>query len=385
MVRADYTVNGKTFASREEFQQYMDAYMEAWHEVYGSSANTSYSTYSYSSTKSTFSIDTTSSKNIGPTSAQLFGKISFQNSKLVRIWFEYGVRPNNLYVSTESEVLDRNNGSSKFDRNITNLQPETQYYYRAVGLNDKGVYVYGSVQSFVTDVDIKSDKALVRVNTSSAGDTQDNRTTLRGTIDFRKQTFAYVWFQYSEEEKDLYRETPHKLVYKTAGKNIAHTITKLDSETYYYYRMVGEDQNGNRSYSKTVCVGTKRDIVGEKPKVATDKVGIVDVYSAKLSGTVDMNDYRNGVVFLVYGENLAYINEIATEYRQYTKIKEQGDDIQKILLDDDLDSFGTFSKKVEYLDIGTKYFYAIGLEYENEEGDNVLLMGRINTFATKKI
>lgn len=381
---ANYTLNGRTFETREEMQVYATEYLQVWRELNGYDTG---STYSYSTPKSSktgLEITTRNVTDITKEGVRFVGLIDFHKSKVARIWFEYGFTPYNLIYKTDSEVLKTKTGASPFDRKVLYLLPKTTYYYRAVGLNEHGTYDYGEVKSFSTDVDSSLDNALIRVRTASATAIDNNRAILRGTIDFRKATYSYVWFEYGEEQGDLYRQTPKTLVYKLHGRNYEHPVMNLDTETLYYYRMVGQDSAGDLSYGKTVRFKTHRYIPNEKPKVVTNTVKDVQVHSATLSGNVDMNTSRNGIVFLVYGEDQTAIANIARTYTRFKDIRPQGDALQKVVLDADLDSYQMYTRNIKYLDLNTKHYYALGVEYENAEGNDVLLMGRTQSFTTTK-
>ena len=385
MASANYTFQGRSFDTYAEMEDYRDEYMRVWNDIYGNSDDTEkVTTTKTASSKSKLEIDTRNVTDITKNGARLIGRIDFHQSKTARIWFDYGFSANNLIYRTETEVLKTKTGASPFDRKVLNLLPRTTYYYRAVGLNENGVYDYGEIKSFTTGVDSSLDTAVMRVRTGSATDIDNNRATLRGTIDFRKASYSYVWFEYSDEEGDLYKDTPKTLVYKENGRNYEYPIRKLDDETTYYYRIVGQDGAGNLSYGATVRIKTSRDIANEKPKVVTNTPQNIALYGATLIGTVDMNDYRNGVAFMVYGEDQNKVSTIARNYSRYKSIRADGDALQKILLDDDLDTDKTFTREVQYLDLNTKHYYALGVEYEDVNGNDVILMGRTQSFTTKK-
>lgn len=380
-VQAAYTYNGRTFDTFEEMQQYVIAYMEAWREVYGESSGKT--TSAESKKKARIEIETSRATDIAHTSARLTGTFDLKRSKLVRIWFDYGYTPTSLGLRTETEVLDKNHGSKQFDRKVQLLLPNTKYYYRAGGINEDGYIAYGEVKSFKTFIDEQASTALIQVQTSGARDIDDNRATLQGRVSFKKEAIAYVWFEYGDDKDDLYRKTTKETAYKVNGTTVTRTIGRLDDEREYYYRIVGMDKNGEMSYGKVVTFKTRRNIVNEKPKVTTNRAQDIGVYSATLGGYVDMNDFRNGVAFLVYGEDRDEVASVAKDYHKYSHIRERGDSLQKALLDDDLDSYRSFSQTLSYLDINTRYYYAVGVEYENEDDDIGILMGSTQSFTTK--
>ncbi|KKS85525.1 MAG: hypothetical protein UV60_C0007G0012 [Parcubacteria group bacterium GW2011_GWA2_43_11] len=379
---AEYSFHGRTFETQEEMQVYASSYLSVWKDLHGYPSNSTGA--SHKPIKTELEITTRNVTDITKEGVRFVGLIDFHKSKVARIWFEYGFTPNNLVYKTDSEVLKTKTGASPFDRKVLYLLPRTTYYYRAVGLNEHGTYDYGEVKSFTTGVDSSLDTALIRVRTGSATAVDNNRATLRGTIDFRKAEYSYVWFEYGEEESDLYRQTPKTLVYKLQGRNYEYPVMKLGDETPYYYRTVGQDSAGDLSYGKTMRFMTQRYVSNEKPKVVTNATKNVQAHSATVSGNVDMNTSRNGVAFMVYGEDQTAISTIARTNTRYKDIRPRGDVLQKVLLDADLDTYQMFTRTIQYLDLNTKHYFALGVEYEDAEGDDVLLMGKTQSFTTKK-
>jgi len=379
---AEYSFHGRTFDTQAEMQAYASSYLSVWKELHG--YDTSTTEISHQSTKTGLEITTRNVTDITKNGVRFVGLIDFHKSKVARIWFEYGFTPNNLVYKTDSEVLKTKTGASPFDRKVLYLLPRTTYYYRAVGLNEHGTYDYGEVGSFTTGVDSSLDTALMRVRTGSATAIDNNRATLRGTIDFRKAEYSYVWFEYGEEESDLYRQTPKTLVYKLQGRNYEYPIMKLDDTTPYYYRMVGQDSEGDLGYGNTVRFTTLNNVPNEKPKIVTNKAKDIQAHHATLSGNIDMNDSRNGIAFMIYGEDQTAISNIAKENTRYKDIRPRGDAVQKVTLDTGLDSYQMFTRTIQYLDLNTKHYFAFGVEYENTEGDDVLLMGKTQSFTTTK-
>ncbi len=389
IVSADYSMNGRNFDSYNEFKAYIVEYMAVWREIHSHkdviAEQKIIEIKTSNSDKAKLEITTGLATDINYDRARLIGKINFKSSERVRIWFKYGGSPNYLSLKTESEVLDEDDGTRRFDRNLRNLRHNTKYYYQAIGLNEDNIYSHGKIRSFRTGVDARSDDALIKVSTRRASDIDEDRATLTGNINFRDELYAYTWFEYGDEEKYLDNNTSKKIVYKKDGKITSRILHRLESEEYYFYRIVAQDKAGAKSYGKTIRFKTRRNIVNEKPKVTTSRPKNIGLYIVTLVGSVDMNDFRNGIAFFIYGENKEDVDEIKKRYKRYRRIREYGDDRKKLLLDDDIDRYKLFEKKVSYLDLDTKHYYAIGVEYENEDDDEVIIMGRTYPFTTKDL
>lgn len=383
--QADYVWQGKHFSTYTELKTYAEKYMEAWriaHGIENGTHNTTTST-TQNTDERYFDINTSLVKDISKNSARFYGKINFSKSNLVRIWFDFGTSPTKLIMRTDTEVLQSSKNETSFDRKVLHLNDNTKYYYRAGGIDENGNIQYGSIRSFSTMIDATGRTSLIGIVTGNAKDINENRATLRATITFKKESFAYVWFLYGEEPNDLYMKTSENIALKTNGRYSSKTITRLDSNTIYYYRVVAQDRNGNLAYGKIKSLKTKIDKVDEKPKVTTKNVTNITRHSATIAGEVDMNDFRDGVVFFIYGEDRSEIDQVKTRYTTYNEIRERGDRRQKVLLDNNFDRYKSFTTQINYLDLHTKYYYAIGVAYEDINGDDVILMGYTRYFSTK--
>lgn len=384
---ANYTAYGHTFETLEELAEYTKEYNRVYsdlHETRTAPSQTTKTTTTSSAKKyTTLEVRTDNVRTVTTNTAQIAGTVSMHSAKAVRVYFIYGTHSDYLTQYTPYEILDREIPKRTFDSNLRGLTHNTTYYYRAVAVNDSGATAYGTLRSFKTAVDPRIDTAAVRVQTNGVAGVDDENVTLRASIDFRKSSYAKVWFEYGDEENDLYKKTPVAVVYPRSGKVYERLVRGLDEYTRYYVRVVAEDPNGARSYGKTVSFTTRRDVVNEKPKITVGRSTNIGLTGATITGTIDMNDARNGIAFLVYGEDRNVMSTLTKDYSRFKAIRERGDYIQKVLLDDDIDTIETFTETLLYLDTGTSYYYAFGVEYENDEGDDVLLLGSIGTFKTK--
>jgi hypothetical protein len=385
---ANYSFNGKTFDTYEDMQSYVTAYMEAWREVYGKNTDEPKSSSvlrdNTQRRSNDISVHTAQTRNVAYNSARLIGTIDFKRSDKARIWFDYGYAKNRLVFRSSTQVLNSAFGDQSFDIKVFNLIPETTYYYRAGAINEDGDVDYGEIKTFTTDVDTETDTSLVRARTYSATDIDNNRAQLRGTLSPAREAIAYTWFTYGEDEDDLYEETPKRIYRKGDARRMEETITRLaDSETYYF-RFHAMDSFGEISYGDIRSFKTKVDIENEKPELETLRASDIGVHSASLHGEIDMNDFRDGIAFFVYGEDKTVVREVAQKYDEYEDIRERGDDLQKVFLDIDTDRYKRFSYHVRDLDAYTRYYYAIGVEYENEDNDEEILLGRIYSLQTKR-
>jgi hypothetical protein len=392
---AAYTWGGHTFATEAAMQDYIREYWVVYRELHGISRVSTQQVPSAPSTRTTTSasrdttklrITTSRAEDVTEDEARLLGRISFRDSDRVRIWFDYGTSRSRLTQRTETETLYEGSfGGRYFDREVRNLAQDTKYYYRAAGINENGVVRYGDIESFRTEADPRDESAEINVSTRYPSHVDEDRAVLEATVVLEESPYGYVWFEYSDEEDDLYEDTKRELVRPGDDRSYSVPVRRLDDETYYYVRVVGVDAYGTKNYGRTYKFKTKRDIEDEQPKVTTGRVSDIGLYSATIEGSVDMNDFRDATVFFVYGEDREEIRDITKDYSRYNRIKERGDDLQKVRVDYDLDRFDEYTLEIDDLDLDTRHYYAIGIEYEDEDDDETLKLGTIRTFTTKDI
>jgi hypothetical protein len=234
-------------------------------------------------------------------------------------------------------------------------------------------------------VDPRNTDSGIRVSTGSVRDVRNDRATLTGSVRFSSDTSGYVWFEYGESTDDLYRKTPVTFVSKANNDSaLTHALRSLDDQTIYYFRVVGYDTNGVKNYGTINRFTTPVDIVDEKPKVTTGRVTDSTEEGAVVAGSVRMNDFRNGVVFVVYGEDQALVRAVPQNANRYSRIMQEGDALQKRLLDEDEDGDGEYTLAISDLDLGTTHYYAVGVEYRDQDDNYQMILGAVSSFTTKK-
>lgn len=244
-------------------------------------------------------------------------------------------------------------------------------------LENRG-YVLGWNSSNYGDVD---------VTTRSAVDVSDDEATLRGEVDWNGEDEATVYFEYGRSSSDLDKETTHIVLDEDDDdEDFKTTIKNLRDDTRYYYRAVAEDEDGDaqygRIYSFTTDDDDDRDDDEDYPEVELEGARNITDRSARLEGEVDMNDFRNGVVFFAYGEDEDQIDDIADDYDSYSDVDEDGDDLQKIKVDSDLDYKGDYYASMSGLDDDTDIFWTLCVEFEDEDDDDRLVCADTEDFRT---
>lgn len=251
-----------------------------------------------------------------------------------------------------------------------NAQNGTSYYYPTTNYTPD--YISGTAE--------------IDITTESATNIEDDRARLRGNVDYNSSNYAYLWFEWGQRSGDLNHETPRIRRDDDEDEDFGVTITRLNDDERYYFRAVGQDDNGRIDRGSTRSFTTDRNGHSSNnddgPDVTTRSATNITDDSATLRGEVDMNDFRNGIVFVVYGEDEDQIRDVEDDYDTYSEVDEDGDNLQKIKVDSDLDGDDTYSVTVHSLDNNTDYYYSYCVEYEDDDNDSVLSCGSVEDFET---
>jgi hypothetical protein len=131
-------------------------------------------------------VTTQNATNLSKNSATLNGLINPNNANTT-VWFEYGTSSNlSTYNETSHLAFGSFNYYSTLSQGIGNLNPNTTYYFRAVGNNSRGT-VRGAILSFTTEKNIlpiiPDNKKIVDSNTI-VEDTEINNNEQIDNYDF---------------------------------------------------------------------------------------------------------------------------------------------------------------------------------------------------------
>lgn len=243
------------------------------------------------------------------------------------------------------------------------------------------------------DDDDSDDDAEIEVSTLSATDVEGEEARLRGEIEFNDSEDAYVWFEWGEDDDDLDEETPHIFRDEDDDEEFSARITDLDEDEEYFFRAMGEDEDGNISRGSIKNFDADDDSNDdddddddnndENPDVETNEADDISDDEAEISGDVDMNDLENGLVFFVWGEDEDQVSDIEDDFDTYDDVDEDGEDLQKLLADSDHDGSAEFIADLSGLDDDTEYFFNLCVEYEDEDDDDTIMCGSVESFTTE--
>ena len=223
----------------------------------------------------------------------------------------------------------------------------------------------------------------IEVETVKATNIEEDEARLHADIDWEDADRGYAWFEYGEDEDDLDEESSRKSV-DDDDDDFSITIDDLDEDERYYFRAVVEDRDTDDIYYGDIeSFRTDDDGRGDddEPELDTEDADDIEDDSAELNGSVDMNDFKNGIVFFVWGEDEDQVKDVEDE-DQYNDIDEDSEDLQKARVDLDLDGDDDYSYDIKHLDDDTRIYYTICVEYEDEDDDEVIDCGSVEDFRT---
>ena len=186
----------------------------------------------------------------------------------------------------------------------------------------------------------------IAITSQNVSDASNNSVQLYGTALIKQSGTARFWFEYGLTRDVSYSTESREVSNARSGKTVSFNFTApdIDSAKTYYYRAVAEDASGRfaegalKSFTYTSAGGhSSSNNSSDEPEATTDDATNIDTDSAKLSGSIDMNDYENGLAFLVYGESESRVEDASDEDR-YDEVSTYGSDLRKVVLSTNLDS-----------------------------------------------
>lgn len=232
-----------------------------------------------------------------------------------------------------------------------------------------------------------SDDGDIEVQTLSATDVDEDSATLRAEVDMNNEDEAELYFEYGRSSGNLTLKTSREALDDADdGDTLETDVTGLSDDTRYYFRAVAVDEDGDKDYGGVlsfVTDGDSNDDDDEEPVVTTRSATDIDDESAELRGTVDMNDFDNGIAFFVYGEDEDAVYDAESDFDSYDDVDEDGDNLQKVLIDTDVDDIEDVSEHVSGLDDNTDIFFSLCVEYDDADDDSTLSCGAVREFKTE--
>lgn len=238
------------------------------------------------------------------------------------------------------------------------------------------------LRALLRNRDTDTNRSDIDVVTAHATDISEDEAQLHGSLDLRNEDSAEAWFEYGTSRFSLEEKTPKQTL--DDDEDFEQAVDGLADNTLYYFRAVAEEEDGDIDRGSLLNFRTDddgNDEDDEKPNADTEEALNITEDEADLNGSVDMNDFENGRVFFIIGEDEDQIDDIEDEFDSYDDVDEDGDDLRKALVDSDLDGSEQYSYDVDSLDSGTEHFFSICVEFEDDD-DEELTCGDVEDFTT---
>ncbi|MBX4215388.1 DUF11 domain-containing protein [Candidatus Parcubacteria bacterium] len=230
----------------------------------------------------------TGSSSLTCNSVTLSGTV-FPGSVSTQAWFEWGTSQS-FGNQTPSQTFTT---TSNFIANLTGLQPNTTYYYRAVAQNQNGT-AQSQTLSFVTP-QCSGGSSVPTVTTNSANVLSQNAATLNGSVNGNGQTTT-AWFEWGTTQS--FGNTTSQQTFGTGFSNVTFTISSLSPNTTYYYRAVAQNSAGT-SQGSTLSFTTQGTTGGNgsMPTVTTNSANVQSQNSVTLNGFANGNGLTTNAWF----------------------------------------------------------------------------------------
>ncbi|MEX2033004.1 MAG: fibronectin type III domain-containing protein [Candidatus Colwellbacteria bacterium] len=161
-----------------------------------------------------------------------------------KAWFEWGEDPSSLSDETSHRLIGGDGYVIKFSDTLSELEPGTTYYYRAVAENSADTS-YGEAMSFITGENPLVSEPYPPGGQTVSPDLITSRTAiLKGRINPNGAT-TIAWFEWGENPIAPERRTPIQLVGDgNQFVDISASLDSLNPDATYYYRTVSANSLG---------------------------------------------------------------------------------------------------------------------------------------------
>ncbi len=223
-------------------------------------------------------VTTTSASSVTSSSSTLNGNVN-PNGTATTAWFEWGTSSTlSTFSSTTSQAIGSGTSTVAITANLTNLSPNTTYYYRAAGQNSAGTQKDG-ILSFTTSA------VLPTVTTQAASLVTSNSSTLNGTVNPNGAATS-VWFEWgtSSTLSTFSSTTSQAIGSGTSAVAVSANLAGLSPNTIYYYRAAGQNSAGTQK-DGILSFTTSANL----PTVTTQGASAILSSSGTLNGSVNPN------------------------------------------------------------------------------------------------
>ncbi|GEM_PF-1367775 len=260
------TTYGSVVSFNTQYQSYQQPYQQPYYNYYQPQYGSAPIVY------------TNSASNIGSTYATLNGSVNPQ-SYSTNVWFEYGTTQSLGYTSGYQQ-LGMNNYLSNNTAYLTNLSPNTTYYFRIAAQNAYGTN-YGAMLSFNTIgggyggyYPYQQQNAAPIVNTLQATYVYQNSALINGSVN-PNGSLTTAWFEWGKDSNLGNRSDSRAIGSGSTNLNFNSVLSGLGAGTTYYYRAVAQNSYGT-IYGDSVAIKTQSAYTAPQPseKIITKTVAV---------------------------------------------------------------------------------------------------------------
>ncbi|MCH3882506.1 T9SS type A sorting domain-containing protein [Tenacibaculum aquimarinum] len=227
-----------------------------------------------------YEITTNFTYNYSSTTADISGIIISNGYDITNVEFQYGTSSdilNSTLNGTPTSVLG--NTTENVTASLINLEPETQYFYR-IKATHQGDEIYGDILSFTTYPEFNINLYSPNINGTDV--------TLSAYLTSYSQDITNIVFEYGTIDYVNNISTNPSQVNANSSNYVSATITNLDTNSNYYYRLKAM-HNGEVIYSEERVFNFSGDIIivsgtiEETQANSLELKGLINSYGAYLT------------------------------------------------------------------------------------------------------
>lgn len=204
-----------------------------------------------------YEIITNFTYNYSATNAEVSGNIVSNENDITNIEFQYGTNSNDLinYTIGSSELVIGNTNED-ITASLSNLEPNTQYFYR-IKATHQGEDIYGDIQSFTTSPEYNINLYNPNID--------ETNVTLSAYLTSYNKNITDITFEYGTIDYENNILVSPSQVDANDSSFVNATITDLDTSLNYFYRLKAT-HNEVTIYSKEGVFNFSGDIIMENGK-----------------------------------------------------------------------------------------------------------------------
>ena len=300
----------------------------------------------------TLAVSTAGTTNLGTTTVTLNGSLDdLGGASSAECYFQYRQSGGSTWNTTTSTPRT---STGSFSADVTALESDTSYEFRAVVDASDGDSATSSATSFSTD----QEDTTVVVSTGSISSVSSSAATLSGSVtDLGGASSAECYFQYRQSGADSWATTPGQTLDSTGS--FTEDLSDLSSGTDYEFRAIADASDGDSDTGSTVSFTT--DSQDTSVVVSTGSISSVSESSATLAGS--LTDLGG-----------------ATSAECYFQYRQRGTATWETTTSQTLSSTGSFSETLSGLSTGTDYEFRAVADASDGDSDT----GSAVAFSTER-